>query len=117
MTRAENLLFALYAFRISILERDQFLAICLSLRHGKDVDLGQSLMKRGIIEELQYEALWSMVSAQVQIIGSAKKALSAVDPGVQLQAAINAAIKPQMAPRPRGPQGADPPTINLEVQE
>ena len=117
MTRAENLLFALYAFRVAILERDQFLAICTSLRHGQDIDLGMSLVKRGVIDQWQAEALWSLVSAQVQVIGSAKKALEAVDPGAQARAAIHAAIKPQAAPRPKVQRHDDPPTIKFNTPE
>lgn len=118
MNRAENLLFALYAHRVNILDRDQFLSICSSLRHGKDIDIGMSLARRGLIDEMQMEALWSLVGAQVQVLGSAKKALGSIEVGELVRQAILTAIKPQSAPERRPAQGSpDPPTIRFDTPE
>lgn len=123
MTRPENLLFALYALRVSILDRDQFMAICQSLRHGKDVDLGMSLAKRGFITVEQMDALWSLVHAQVEKHGNAKKAISTVEAGGQISLAIHAALKPMKAekgaPAEAGSEEAkqDPPTVNFEIPD
>ncbi len=110
MKRADNLLFALFAYRVGMLTRDQLLAIILSLRHGKDIDLGMSLSKRGLIDDRQAEAVWNLVGIQSEVHGGAKKALGTVEAGVQIQQAILEAIKPQ--PAAKGPS-KDPPTIRL----
>ena len=115
MNRAENLLFALYAHRVNILDRDQFLSICATLRHGRDIDIGMSLARRGLVDEMQMEALWSLVSSQVQVLGSARKALGAVEAGELVRQAVLNALKPQPAPgRGEASPIPDPPTIKFD---
>ena len=112
MKRPENLLFTLYAHRVGIITREQLLLICQSLRHGKDIDIGQSLAKRGVIDDRQAEAIWNLVACQVDIIGTAKKALQSVEAGELILQAIWAAIQPQ--PAAKNPSKNDPPTIQLD---
>jgi hypothetical protein len=95
MTRADNLLFVLYAWRVAILTRDQLLAICASLRHGKDIDIGMSLAKRGIIDEQQMDAIWNLVGVQTAIHGTAKKVIQTVETGEQVRLAVQLALRPQ----------------------
>ncbi len=111
MKRADNLLFALFAYRVGMLTRDQLIAIIGSLRHGKDIDLGLSLAKRGLIDERQAEAVWNLVDIQSDVHGGAKKALGTVEAGVQIQQAILEAIKPQPASKQ---SSDDPPTIRFK---
>ncbi|MCC6741451.1 MAG: hypothetical protein IT452_20590 [Planctomycetia bacterium] len=111
MKRPDTILFAVYGYRVGILTRDQLLAILATLRHGRDIDLGISLARRGILDERQAAALWNLVDVQSDIHGGPKKALGTIEAGALIQQAVAAAL----GPRP-GPSQAskDPPTIRLD---
>lgn len=112
MKRPENLLFALFAHRVGMLSRDQLIAICASLRHGKDIDIGMSLSKRGLLDERQVAAVWNLVDVQCDIVGGAKKVIMTFELGELIRQAIWNAIKPQPASHDQGSK--DPPTIRFD---
>lgn len=111
MKRPDNILFAVYGYRVGILTRDQLLAILATLRHGKDIDLGMSLSKRGILDERQAAALWNLVDVQSDVHGGPKKALATIEAGALVQQAVAAALGPRPAPRQ---SSKDPPTIRFD---
>ncbi|NUN49312.1 MAG: hypothetical protein HUU15_10850 [Candidatus Brocadiae bacterium] len=117
MTRDENLLFALLAFRVGILTRDQLLAVCGSLRAGGDIDLGKSLIKRNLLDEWQSDALWNLTSGRINACGTAMAAMEAAQPGDQLLAALQGAVQ-RLSKAPRvpstPPRPSDPPTIKFD---
>jgi hypothetical protein len=111
MKRPDNILFAVFAYRVGILTRDQLLAILATLRHGRDIDLGISLSKRGLMDERQAAAVWNLVDVQSDVHGGPKKALGTIEAGALIQQAVAAAL----GPKPASGQGSkDPPTIKLD---
>ena len=112
MKRPENLLFALFAHRVGMLTRDQLIAICTSLRHGKDIDIGMSHSKRGLLDDRQVAAVWNLVDVQVDILGNAKKVLMSFELGELIRQAIWNAIKPQHTSHDQSSK--DPPTIRFD---
>jgi hypothetical protein len=114
MKRAENILFALFAHKVNFIDRKQFIAICGSLRHGKDIDLGMSLARRGMLDDAQAEALWKVVDRHVEAAGTAKKAINALEIEAELKEAMQAAVKPQQAPKKAEEENFDPPTLDFD---
>lgn len=110
MLRDENLLFSLYAFRIGLISKDQFVAITKTLRPGTDIDLGKSLVKRHVMDDTQAKALWDLVGVQQAMLGDAKSAMGNVPMDDDIRQALHAAI---LAGEMAAP-AADDGTINIE---
>lgn len=112
MLRDENLLFGLYAMRVGLLSREQFISITKSLKSGEDVDLGKSLAKRHVIDGMQAKAIWELVGVQSAMLGDARKAMGSVPMDDETRQALHASIiaADMPATRPSDDEG----TINIE---
>jgi hypothetical protein len=108
MTREENLLFGLYAWRTGLLTKEQLLAICKSLKPGADVDLGKSLSKRNIVDEEPAAALWALVRARIAKFGDALPVVGTIPMDEAVKNAIVGALIPPPESRP------DEATIHFE---
>jgi hypothetical protein len=112
MLREENLLFGLYAYRIGLVTKEQFLAITKTLRADSDVDLGKSLVKRHVLDDTQSNTLWDLVGVQQAMLGDAKKAMGNVPMDDEIRMAIHAAILAgEVAP---SKAATDKGTINID---
>lgn len=113
MLRDENLLFALYAYRIGLLSKEQFLAITKTLRPDSDVDLGKSLVKRHVLDDTQSKILWELVGVQQAMLGDAKSAMGNVPMDDEIRTALHAAIlAAEVAP---SKAATDKGTINIDA--
>ncbi|MCC6741452.1 MAG: hypothetical protein IT452_20595 [Planctomycetia bacterium] len=92
MLHDENLLFALYAWRVGFLTKEQVLAVAQTLRPSADVDLGKSLVKRNVMDDTQAKVLWDLVGVQQAMLGDARKAMGNVPMDDEVRAALHAAI-------------------------
>jgi len=112
MLRDENLLFALYAYRIGLLSKEQFLAITKTLRADSEVDLGKSLVKRHVLDDTQSGTLWDLVGVQQAMLGDARKAMGNVPMDDEVRQALHASF---LAADMTAAPSKDPQTINLDA--
>lgn len=117
MLRDENLLFALYAYRIGMVTKEQFVAITKTLKPGVEADLGKSLVKRHVIDETQSKSLWDLIGVQQAMLGDARQAMGHVPMDEDIRAALHAAIiagdlQPSKAATDKGTIEIDPPAAS-----